>query len=181
MGMSWFLQVSPHVLSSQQIIKGERNYPHLNKENWLYHPWTDGIRVLAAWAQQFSLSILYFWAVSGSSDSARQRPLQAKGGRWVLIPLWEGTALPPADTALWSVLWYAQTRKGLYGPDFQKPGMFCVMSFPPPPPPKFLTIWDLKTILEFCVCSFGVLRTLLQAFPPQPQGLKISFPFLNFF
>lgn len=59
MGMSWFLQVSPHVLSSQQIIKGERNYPHLNKENWLYHPGTDGIRVLAAWAQ-FSLSILYF-------------------------------------------------------------------------------------------------------------------------
>lgn len=179
MGMSWFLQVSPHVLSSQQIIKGERNYPHLNKENWLYHPWTDGIRVLAAWAQQFSLSILYFWAVSGSSDSARQRPLQAKGGRWVLIPLWEGTALPPADSSVECFV-ICTNKKGFIWAWFSEArNVLCHVL--PPPPPKFLTIWDLKTILEFCVCSFGVLRTLLQAFPPQPQGLKISFPFLNFF
>lgn len=179
MGMSWFLQVSPHVLSSQQIIKGERNYPHLNKENWLYHPWTDGIRVLAAWAQQFSLSILYFWAVSGSSDSARQRPLQAKGGRWVLIPLWEGTALPPADTALWSVLWYAQTRKGLYGPDFQKPGMFCVMSFPPPP--QVLNNLGFKNN-SWVLCLFiWSPQDTVASFPPSATRAQNILSFSEFF
>lgn len=52
MGMSWFLQVSLHVLRSQQIIKGEKSNLELNRENWLHHPGMDEIRAL-------TVSVLY--------------------------------------------------------------------------------------------------------------------------
>lgn len=46
MGMSWFLQVSLHVLSSQQIIKGKRSYLELDREDRVHHSWKDGIRAM---------------------------------------------------------------------------------------------------------------------------------------
>lgn len=166
MGMSWLLQVSLHVLRSQQIIKGEKSNLELNRENWLHHPGMDEIRAL-------TVSVLYIPERFQTAVTAGQFPLQARSGRRVLIPLWEGTALPPANTALENDLWYAQ--KGVYmGLIFRGQERFWV------PAPKLLTSWDLKIITKFCICCFGILSTQLQAFLLSHGSLKYPFLFWIF-
>ena len=124
-GMSQFLKVPLHILSSQQI-KGERSYLELNRENSLHHLWTVGIRVLPGHSS--SLCPLYFGAVPDSKDYFCQvAPIAGE--------VWETHADPTMEehcslsSGHCSGDWFMICMKrGLHRPDFQRPGMFLFSS-----------------------------------------------------